>query len=70
MHIYTIRVTTSVRLNFLSILQEKTYFFYFTYPLLQNIHISLFILHVYSIKYLFFYIFYYFLTHGLSLSLP
>ena len=29
MHIYTIRVTTSVRLNFLSILQEKAYFFLF-----------------------------------------
>ena len=67
--IQNLRATTSVRSNFLSILQEKTYFFYFTHPLLQNIHISLSILHIYSIKYSFFYIFYYFLTHGLSLSL-
>ena len=37
-----------------SILQEKTYFFYFTYPLLQNTHISLSILHIYLIKYSFF----------------
>ena len=63
-----VRVTTSIHSNFLSILQEKTYFFYFTYRLLQNAHISLSILHIYSIKYSFFYIFYYFLTHGLSLS--
>ena len=27
-------------------------FFYFTHPLLQNINISLSILHIYSIKYL------------------
>ena len=67
--IQNLRATTSVRSNFLSILQEKTYFFYFTHPLLQNIHISLSILHIYSIKYSFFYIFYYFLTHGLSLPL-
>ena len=32
----SIRATTSVRANFLSILQDKTYFFYFTYPLLQK----------------------------------
>ena len=50
-----VRASTSVRLNFLSILHEKTYIFYFTYPLLQNIHISLSILHIYSIKYSFFY---------------
>ena len=48
---------------------SKPYFFYFTHPFLQNIHISLSILHIYSIKYSFFYIFYYFLTRGLSLSL-
>ena len=35
-------------------MQEKTYFFYFTHLFLQNTHISLFILHIYSIKYLFF----------------
>ena len=52
-----VRVTTSIHSNFLSILQEKTYFFYFTYQLLQNAHISLSILHIYSIKYSFFYIF-------------
>ena len=49
-----LRATTSVRVNFLSILQEKTYFFYFTHPFLQNIHISLSILHIYLIKYLLF----------------
>ena len=49
-----LRATTSVHANFLSILQEKTYFFYFTHSLLQNTHISLSILHIYSIKYLFF----------------
>ena len=53
----------------MSILKEKTYFFYLTPPLLQNTYISWSILHIYSIKYSFFYIFYYFLTHGLSLSL-
>ena len=47
----------------------KTYFFYFSNSFLQNTHISLSILHIYSIKYSFFYIFYYFLTRGLSLSL-
>ena len=49
-----IRATTSIHANFLSILQEKTYFFYFTHLLLQNTHISLSILHIYSIKYSFF----------------
>ena len=48
------RATTLVCANFLSILQEKTYFFYFTHPLLQNTNISLSILHIYSIKYSFF----------------
>ena len=33
----------------------KTYFFYFTHPFLQNTHISLSILHIYLIKYSFFY---------------
>ena len=46
----------------------KPTFVYFTHSFLQNTHISLSILHIYSIKYSFFYIFYYFLTHGLSLS--
>ena len=50
-----LRAFTSVLLNFLSILHQKTYFFYFTHPLLQNTHISLSILHIYSIKYSLFY---------------
>ena len=49
-----LRATASVCANFLSILQEKTYFFYFTHLLLQNTHISLSILHIYSIKHSFF----------------
>ena len=43
------RASTSVRLSF-SI--------YFTHQFLQNTHISLSILHIYSIKYSFFYIFF------------
>ena len=35
-------------------MQEKTYFFYFTHSLLQNTHINLSILRIYSIKYSFF----------------
>ena len=34
--------------------KKKPTFFYFTYPLLQNTHISLSILHIYLIKYSFF----------------
>ena len=45
--------------------KKKPTFFYFTYPLLQNTHISLSILHIYLIKYSFFYIFYYFLPSPL-----
>ena len=42
--------------KFSSILHGKTYFlFYFIHPFLQNTHISLSILHIYSIKYSFFY---------------
>ena len=53
---------------------QKTYFFYFTLSLLQNTHISLFILQDISIKYSFFSIFLLFLSttlylHTLSLSL-
>ena len=62
----TLRATTSVHSKFLSILYEKTYFFYFTHPLLQNTHISLSILHIYSIKYS---LFYNFLLFTLSLPL-
>ena len=50
-----IKSTTSVDANFPSILHIKNYFFYFTHPFLQNTHISLSILHIYSIKYSFFY---------------
>ena len=57
----TLRATTSVHSNFLSILYEKTYFFYFTHPLLQNTHISLSILHYFTI-------FYYSLSYCPSLS--
>ena len=63
-----LRASTSVCLNFLSILHEKAYFFYFTHPLLQNTHISLSILHIYSIKYSLFYNFLLF-TPSLPLSL-
>ena len=45
--------------------KKRLTFFYFTHPLLQNIHINLFILHIYLIKYSFFYIFYYFLLSPL-----
>ena len=45
--------------------KSKTYFFYFTCSFLQNTHISLSILYIYSIKYSFFYNFLLF-----SLSLP
>ena len=58
------RATISVRTIFLSILQEKTYFFYFIHPLSQNTHISLSILHIYSIKYSFF--LHFLLFHSLS----
>ena len=39
--------------SFCPFCKKKTCFFYFTHPLLQNTHISLFILHIYSIKYSF-----------------
>ena len=35
--------------------KKKNPLFYFTHPILQNTHISLSILHFYSIKYSFFY---------------
>ena len=53
-----VRAITSVNTNFLSILHTKknnNYFFYFTHSFLQNTYISLSILHIYSIKYSFFY---------------
>ena len=55
--------------------QRKTYFFYVTHLFLQNTHISLSILHIYSIKYSFFYHFLLFsslifFTASLSLSDP
>ena len=69
-----LRAFTSVRANFLSILHEKTYSFYFTLSLLQNTHISSSILQDISIKYSLFTIFLLFLsttslyTRSLSLS--
>ena len=48
-----LRATTLVSAKFPSILQEKPYIFYFTHLLLQNTHISLSILYIYSIKYSF-----------------
>ena len=48
--------------------QKKTIFFYFTHLFLQNTHVSLSILHIYSIKYSFFYNFLLF-SHSLHLSL-
>ena len=52
--IITLRAITSVGVNFPSILHQKNYFFYFTHSFLQNTHINLSILHIYSIKYSFF----------------
>ena len=42
--------------------------FYFTHLFLQNTHISLFILHIYSIKYSFFYNFFIIFSPSLLLS--
>ena len=67
--IVLIRASTSVDAKLFLFCISKTYFSYFTHSFLQNTHISLSILHIYSIKCSFFYIFYYFLTHGRSLSL-
>ena len=66
--IITLRAITSVGVNFPSILHQKNYFFYFTHSFLQNTHINLSILHIYSIKYSFFYNFLLF-SHSLPLSL-
>ena len=44
------------------------FFFYFTHPLLQNTHISLSILHIYSIKYSFFLLFFIIFFTSLSLT--
>ena len=48
---------------------SKTYFFYFTHLFLQNTRISLSILHIYSIKYSFFYISFIIFSLMASLSL-
>ena len=48
--------------------KNNNYFFYFTHSFLQNTSISLSILHIYSIKYLFFYNFILF-PHSIPLSL-
>ena len=70
-----LRASTSVGANFPSILHKKPTFFYFTHLILQNTHISLSILHIYSIKYSLFYHFLLFsslisFTASLSLSDP
>ena len=48
--------------------KKTTFFFFFTHQFLQNTHINLSILHIYSIKYSFFYNFLLF-PHSLPLSL-
>ena len=63
-----LRAPTLVGANFPSILHKKTYFFYFTHLILQNTHISLSILHIYLIKYSFFYHFLLFSSLPLSPS--
>ena len=65
------QLSSSLDANLSSILHKKSYFFYLTHLFLQNTHISLSILHVYSIKYSFFYNFLLFppsLPSSLSLS--
>ena len=56
---------------FLLFCTKKSTFFYFTHLILQNTHIGLSILHIYSIKYSFFYHFFIiFFTASLSLLYP
>ena len=65
------QLSSSLDANLSSILHKKSYFFYLTHLFLQNTHISLSILHVYSIKYSFVYNFLLFppsLPLSLSLS--
>ena len=64
-----IRAITSVGAKNFLFCTSKTYFFYFTHSFLQNTHISLSILHIYTIKYSFFYNFLLFSSHP-SHSLP
>ena len=57
--------------TFLLFCTKKLTFFYFTNSSLQNTHINLSILHIYSIKiFILFTIFYYSLPHYLSLTDP
>ena len=49
-YIYIVRAITLVGAKFFPFCTSKTYFFYFTHSFLQNTHISLSILHVYSNK--------------------
>ena len=56
-----LRVISSVSVIVSFYFTLKTYLFYFIYSFLQNTYINLFILHIYSIKYLFFYYFLLFL---------
>ena len=67
-HLYTIiRAITSAGVKNFPFYTSKTYFFYFTFLILQNSHISLSIIYLYFNK-IFIFFFYYFL-HCLSLSL-
>ena len=56
-YVHDLRAISSVDANLSSILHKKSYFLYFTHSFLQNTCISLSILHIYSIKYSFFYLF-------------
>ena len=50
MYYKILRAITSVGAKFFPFCTSKTYFFYFTHLFLQNTHISLSIIHVYSNK--------------------
>ena len=57
LYISSLRAIASMGLKFfIYFTQKKKYFFYFTKLFLQNTHVSLSILNINSIKYLFFYI--------------
>ena len=71
-HLYTIiRAITSAGVKNFPFYTSKTYFFYFTFLILQNSHISLSIIYLYFNK-IFILFFYYFLHlfSSLPLSLP
>ena len=62
---YGIKCCMNVQTSRLYNTRKKLFFFYFTHSLLQNTHVNLSILYIYSIKYSFFYNF---LLHRPSLS--